>query len=276
VSEPTLARPGALPAVRPLLDKVALVTGGSRGIGAAIARELAHQGARVAITANRIAREAVAREQVVNDLTSVTGEGRGLMVELDVRDVPAITPALAQIADELGPVDILVNNAGTTVPQDAVDVDLETFRAVIDTNLTGLFFVSQAVARQMITRGAPKGEWPYSIINIASQMGLVGAARRSVYCASKAAVVNLTRALAIEWSDHGIRVNGVAPTFIHTPLADPMFVDPQFSAWVKRNSPMGSIGEPEDVAAAVSFLCGPGARLICGHTLVVDGGWTAW
>lgn len=261
---------------RPLEDKVALVTGGSQGIGAAIARALAKQGARIAITANRSAKDQIAREKVITELTAVTGERRVTLIDLDVRDLEAIESAVQKVADDLGAIDILVNNAGASVPQHAVEVDVESFRRVLDTNVTGLFFVTQAVARQMIQRGAPEREWPYSIVNIASQMGLVGAERRSVYCATKAAVINLTRALAVEWAPHGIRVNGVAPTFIHTPLADPMFSDPAFSAWVHRGSPMGLIGEPEDVATAVCFLCGPGARLVCGHTLAVDGGWTAW
>jgi NAD(P)-dependent dehydrogenase (short-subunit alcohol dehydrogenase family) len=259
-----------------LEDKVALVTGGSGGIGAGIARALAAHGARVGITANRAGRDERSRAALLAELAALTGAGRAAVVSLDVRDVDAIDRGVDDIAAQLGPIDILVNNAGTSLPQRAIDVDLATFRRVLDTNLTGLFFMSQAVARRMIDRGAPQGEWPYSIVNVSSQMGLVGAERRSVYCASKAAVVNLTRALAVEWACHGIRVNGVAPTFIHTPLADPMFEDPDFSDWVRRGSPMGQIGEPEDVAAAVCYLCGPSARLVCGHTLAVDGGWTAW
>ena len=266
----------ALTALRPLEGKVALVTGGAQGIGAGIAQALATQGARVGITANRSARDRQSRAALLDELSAFTGEGRAAVIPLDVRDVDAIDRAVEGVVAELGPIDVLVNNAGTNIPQAAVDVDVASFRAILDTNLTGLFFVSQAVARRMIARGAPDGEWPYSIVSVASQMGLVGAARRSVYCASKAAVVNLTRALAVEWSPHGIRVNAVAPTFIHTPLADAMFEDRDFTAWVERGSPMGEIGRPEDVAAAVCYLCGPQARLVCGHTLAVDGGWTAW
>ena len=270
---PTASESAASP---PLRGKVAVVTGGSQGIGAGIAAMLAAQGARVAVTANRSARDPEARRRIVAELEAVAGAGRAALVALDVRDLDAIPRAFAEVTDALGPIDVLVNNAGTNAPQPAVEVDAATFRDIVDTNLTGLFFASQAAARQMIERGAPAREWPYSIVNIASQMGLVGAERRSVYCATKAAVVNLTRALAVEWSPHGIRVNAVAPTFIHTPLADAMLEDPEFDGWVRRGSPMGEIGEPRDVAAAVCFLCGDGARLVCGHTLTVDGGWTAW
>ena len=121
-----------------------------------------------------------------------------------------------------------------------------------------------------------RGKGDYVIVNISSQMGLVGYERRAAYCASKAAVVNLTRVLAIEWAQYGIRVNAVAPTFIETPLTAPMFQEPGFRKEVEARSPMGRVGEPKEVAEVIEFLCSDKASLMTGVTVPIDGGWTAW
>lgn len=240
------------------MKKVALVVGGSTGLGAATAKALAEEGYAVAIT-----------YLPSEKLYSAPGD---LQFPLDVRKVSDIDKVIAKVEESLGPIDILVNSAGINVQQYALDVDEATWDSIQDINAKGLFFVCQAVAKRMVARG--KGN--YAIVNISSQMGLVGYERRAAYCASKAAVVNLTKVLAIEWAQHGIRVNAVAPTFIETPLTAPMFEEAGFRKEIESRSPMGRIGKPSEVAEVIKFLCGDGASLMTGATLPIDGGWTAW
>lgn len=250
----------------------ALVTGGARGIGTAICRALAARGAGVVFTTRPGGLGTARVDDLVEELRAHGAHASA--VELDVRATGEIDAAVAAAADRLGSLDLLVNNAGTNIQQEALDVDEETWDTIVDTNLKGLFFTSQAFARRI--SGHEEGEEPRSaIVNVASQMGLVGWSRRAAYCASKAGVVNLTRVLAIEWARLGIRVNSVAPTFVHTPLADAMLEDDTLRAEVLDKMPMRRIGEPEDVANAVVYLASRGAGLVTGHTLTVDGGWTA-
>ena len=190
--------------------------------------------------------------------------------------MPLALPALDSIAalvegavQEMGRIDILINNAGVNIPRDALEVSESDWDRVLDVNLKGLFFMSQRVAREMIKTGGGR------IVNIASQNGVVGYYRRAAYCASKAGVVNLTRVLALEWAQHQIRVNAVGPTFILTPLTQSTFDDPVLRADLLRRIPVGRVGQPEDIVGAVVFLCSPAAEMITGHTLLVDGGWTA-
>ncbi len=155
----------------------------------------------------------------------------------------------------------------------------EDWDRVLDTNLKGLFFVSQAVAKKsMIPQATADGSSAQSmgkIVNISSQNGVIGYWYRSAYCSAKAGVVNLTRVLAIEWAKYKINVNAVGPTFIYTPLTRPMFENKEFYDDVVSHIPLGRIGEPEDVVGAVVYLASPAANLVTGHTLLVDGGWTA-
>lgn len=239
-------------------SKTALVVGGSTGIGAATAKTLIQAGYKVAIT-----------YLPGEDVTASPGE---LKLPLDVRDISTIAGTIAQVEEALGPIDVLVNSAGVNVQQYALDVDEATWDTIQDINAKGLFFVCQAVARRMKARG----QGDYAIVNISSQMGLVGYERRAAYCASKAAVVNLTRVLAIEWAQYGIRVNAVAPTFIETPLTAPMFEEKGFRQEVESRSPMGRVGKPSEVAEVIRFLCSDDASLITGTTMPIDGGWTAW
>ncbi len=247
-------------------DQVAFVTGAGSGLGKAIAIGLAHAGANVAIT------ELPGKEQAAQEtLHEIKAEGRdGLAVPLDVTRIPMIESSVDAVLARFGRIDILVNNAGLNIPKLAVDVTEQDWDRVLDVNLKGVFFTAQAVAKQALI---PQGHG--KIINIASQNGVIGYWYRAAYCSSKAGVVNLTRVLALEWAQYKINVNAVGPTFIYTPLTRPMFEDKKFYDDVISHIPLGRIGEPEDVAGAVIYLASPAADLVTGHTLLVDGGWTA-
>jgi NAD(P)-dependent dehydrogenase (short-subunit alcohol dehydrogenase family) len=237
-----------------LEGRKAVVTGASRGLGAAISLALAQAGAHVC---------AVARHQ--EDLDALAGQHCGIEPWCaDVTD-PAFIEALAR--SEL---DILVNNAGTNRPLLMHDVDVATLDNMLNLNVRAAFLVAQAGVKAMLATG--RGG---AIINITSQMGHVGSPRRTVYCMTKHALEGLTKAMAVELAPHNIRVNAVAPTFIETPLTKPMLDDPAFMAFVKGMIPMGKIGQPEDVAAAVVYLASPAASMVTGTSLLVDGGWTA-
>ena len=247
-----------------LTGKRALVTGASRGIGRAIALALADAGADVAVTS----RTGRAGDPVAAEIRR---KGRRtLSLLLDVRHLVSIRACFDRLSSEWGALDILVNNAGTNVPRGIFDVGEEDWDLVLDTNLKGLFFVAQTAARRMVD--AKKAG---RIVNIASQYGLVANLERVAYAASKGGVVNLTRALALELADHQITVNAIAPTTIETDLMRSQLDDPGFRERTLRNIPLGELARPEDVASAAVFLASPAAAMITGHTLVVDGGWTA-
>lgn len=238
--------------------KVALIVGGSSGIGAATAKVLANSDYLVAVTYLPGEKP----KSVVGDLE----------LPLDVRNLSDIDKIISQVEGTIGPIDVLVNSAGINVQQYALDIDETTWDDIQNINTKGLFFVCQAVAKRMITHN--KGNC--AIVNISSQMGLVGYERRAAYCSSKAAVINLTKVLAIEWAKYGIRVNAVAPTFIETALTAQMFKEIGFRKEIESRSPMGRVGQPSEVAEAIKFLCSKEASLITGTTLAIDGGWTAW
>lgn len=247
---------------------VALVTGAGSGIGQASAIALAEAGARLVITElpDRLDNAAITAGMITNN------GGEAAVVPLDVTSLDSITASVEAAAEAYDRrIDVLVNNAGINVPQMAFDVTEHAWDRVLDVNLKGVFFMAQAVGRLMRDQ-TPRGG---AIVNMASQMGLVGYSRRSAYCSSKAGVINLTRVLAFEWAEHEIRVNAVCPTFVETPLTRPMFEDAEFKQDVYRRIPLGRLATPEDVAAAVVFLAGSGAGMITGHALTVDGGWTA-
>ena len=184
-------------------------------------------------------------------------------------DMDSIDALVRNAVAEFGRIDVLVNNAGVNIPRAALEITEADWDRVLDVNLKGLFFLSQRVAREMIGAGGGK------IVNIASQNGVVGYFKRAAYCSSKAGVVNLTRVLALEWAEHKILVNAVAPTFVLTPLTQSTFDDPVLREDLLKRIPLGRVGQPEDVAGAVVFLASPAADMITGHTLLVDGGWTA-
>jgi NAD(P)-dependent dehydrogenase (short-subunit alcohol dehydrogenase family) len=238
----------------------ALVTGAGRGLGLAAAAALAQAGAHVFLAA----RTRTDIEAVAQAIAAEGGSAEAL--PLDVLDTGAVARAVA----ECEPFDVLVDSAGTNRPAAFTDVTEEDFDAVVDLNLRSTFFVAQAVARRMIA-----AKRPGSIIHISSQMGHVGGAHRTVYCASKHAIEGLTKAMAIDLAPHGIRVNSICPTFIETPMTKPFFESAEFRVQVLSKIKLGRIGTVEDIMGAVVLLAGNAASLTTGASLLIDGGWTA-
>ena len=246
-----------------LQGRVALVTAAARGIGRATALDLAGAGADVALGL----RDADHDKGVADEIRALGR--RVLPLAMDVTDLGASRAAIDRCVAELGGLDVLVNNAGGSIRGEALDVTEEDFADVWALNVRSTFFLSQHAARHMRDHGGG------AVVNVASQAGLIALPGEPSYCVAKAAVVHMTRCLALEWGPLGIRVNAVAPTFIETDGTAPVLSDPQFRAGtVDRIAALHRIGSPDEVSAAVAFLASPAASLITGHTLVVDGGWT--
>ena len=250
-----------------LAGQAAIVTGAGSGLGQAAAVALATAGARVAIT-ELPGKEALAAE-TVDAIRAAGGEARAL--PLDVRDLGSIQACVDGAREAFGRIDILVNNAGLNVRQAAFDVTEEAWDTVLDVNLKGLFFMAQRVGLAMRDQSPAGG----CIVNVASIMGLVGYKDRAAYCASKGGVVNLTRVLSYEWATVPIRVNAICPTFVMTPMTAPLLNDPVAGGDLLSRTPQGRFADPEDVAAGILYLVSPGARMVTGVALPVDGGWTA-
>ena len=243
-----------MPAV--LDGQTALVTGAGRGIGRACAEGLADAGARVI---------AVARSEQDLDEIRAHSTNRIETWSADVTDDAFIDRVRA-----IDALSILVNNAGGNRPQAFVEVDTDSLDFVVDLNVRAAFRVAQAATQAMLSQGTSG-----SIVNMSSQMGHVGSPKRTVYCMTKHAIEGLTKAMAVELAPHGIRVNTVAPTFVETPLTKPMLDDPEFRDFVMSKIPLGKLATVDDVAAAVLYLVSPGAGMVTGLSLKVDGGWTA-
>ncbi len=237
--------------------KRAIVTGAGRGIGVAAAAALAEAGAEVTV---------VARSAGEIEATASTIGNGAVAATLDVSDLDAVTAFFAA----RDPFHILVNNAGTNRPKPMWQVSEADYDAVIGLNLKAAFFVAAACARQMIKAGTNG-----SMIHLGSQMGHVGGPNRSLYCASKWALEGMSKSFALDLAPYGVRSNTIAPTFIETPMTEPMFADVAFKASVLSKIALGRIGKPEDLMGAVLFLASEASALMTGTSLVIDGGWTA-
>jgi NAD(P)-dependent dehydrogenase (short-subunit alcohol dehydrogenase family) len=247
-----------------LNGQVALVTGAARGLGEAISLALAHAGADVALGL----RDVKAPGNVAGKIEAMGR--RALPLQMDIRRMDQIFQAVEDTFKTLGRLDILVNNAGVAPENLAENVRGEDFDLTLAVNLKGTFFASQAAGRVMIRQQRGR------IINMSSQAGFAALPTESVYCMTKAAIVHLTKCLALEWGKYNITVNAVAPTFIRTPGTEECLSNPEFRADViERIAGLHRIGEPLDVAGAVVFLASSAASLITGHTILIDGGWTA-
>jgi NAD(P)-dependent dehydrogenase (short-subunit alcohol dehydrogenase family) len=240
--------------------KRALVTGASSGIGLGCAAALAEYGAHVVVAA---------RSQDKLDAFVNAAQEDGLSAESCVMDVSDLQHMQAQL-DQLDAFDILVNSAGIAKHGPALATEIDNFDKVIDVNLRGAYFLSQSIAKQMIAKGTGG-----SIINISSQMAHVGGIERSVYCASKFGVEGFTKAMAIEWGKHQVRINTVCPTFVRTALTQSTFDDPEKREWIMGKIKLGRVAEVEDIMGSVVFLASDAAAMITGTSLLVDGGWTA-
>jgi NAD(P)-dependent dehydrogenase (short-subunit alcohol dehydrogenase family) len=244
--------------------RLCAVTGGASGIGLATAMAFARAGGRVHLLDHN--RSALDRALATAAATGVQMDGH----LLDVMDERAVVDAFDHLAGH-GGVDVLVNSAGMAIRRPAIELALADWQKVMDVNVTGTFLCSRAAARQMIARKSG------SIVNLASIMGLSGGGLypNISYQTSKGAIVNLTRALAIEWAPHGVRVNAVAPTWVRTDFVKPLTDNPDLMRRMEEMTPLGRIAEVGDVAGAILFLVSPAAAMVTGHTLAVDGGFLA-
>jgi NAD(P)-dependent dehydrogenase (short-subunit alcohol dehydrogenase family) len=246
-----------------LTGRRVLVTGAAGGIGTAICEGLARLGASI-VASSRDPRTAVELAQRYGTAPCI----------LDLRDVPRLDAAMAEVWDQ-APIDVLVNNAGVNHPAPLLEVTEAEWDEIVDTNLKGVFFLTQAFARRAVTRDehVPGGS---AVVNIGSQAGSVGLEERAAYCASKGGLEQLTKVLAIELARSNVRVNCVAPTFVRTELTRTTFANGGLADRFLERVPMGRLAAAEEVVGAVAFLAGASASMVTGSTIAVDGGWTAW
>ena len=244
--------------------EVAAITGGGAGIGRGIAEAFARVGAAIAI---------LDRKEDAAEATAAAIRAAGVRAEalvLDVADEAAVERTFAEIGRRLGRLDVLVNSAGIAVRKPATELTLAEWQMVQGVNVTGTFLCARAAARLMLPRA--RG----SIVNLASIMGLSGGIYPNVgYQTSKGAVVNMTRALAVEWAKQGIRVNAIAPTYVRTELTRPLLSNPEMRARVEAATPMGRVAEVPEIVGAALFLASRASSMVTGHILAVDGGFLA-
>jgi NAD(P)-dependent dehydrogenase (short-subunit alcohol dehydrogenase family) len=238
----------------------ALVTGASSGIGLGAAAALAEAGAAVTLVARR-------RDELEAVATAIRDAGGKAEAQaLDITDLAATAAFVAQA----GPFDVLVNSAGMARHAPALDTTPEDYDAAMNLNLRAAYFLTREVARGLIA-----AKKPGSLIQVSSQMGHIGGPDRAVYCANKHALEGMTKAMALEWAAHGIRVNTLCPTFIRTPLAEQTLAIPERKAWILTKIKLGRVGEIEDLMGPIVFLASGASALMTGTHLIIDGGWTA-
>lgn len=244
-----------------LEGKIAVVTGASRGLGKAIAIGLAKAGADVIVT------DVLDTSETVREIKEIKRESIGLKVDVsDKKDVDAM---VKKIQNKFDKIDILVNNAGILLTGNAEDLDKEDWDKVLQINLTGQFLCAQAVGRQMIKQKSGK------IINISSIAGLFGYASSACYSASKAGVLSLTQTLAAEWGKHNINVNSICPGVFATDMTKDYLKDKEFMENIENNVPFKRYAKPEELIGTVIYLASKASDYVTGHSVVIDGGWTA-
>lgn len=248
--------------------KIALVTGASSGLGAHFAKVLAQAGAQVVLAARRIERLKELRAEIEAD------GGAAHVVKLDVTDYASIKAAIAHAETEAGPIDILVNNSGVSTTQRLIDVTPEDYAHVMDTNQRGAFFVAQEAAKRMIARAKGDPKLQHRIINIASVAGLRVLPQIGIYCMSKAAVVHMTKSMAVEWGKHGINVNAICPGYIETEINSEYFKTDQGRQLVNM-LPRKRVGKPEDLDGVLLWLASEESRFINGSIVTADDGMSA-
>jgi NAD(P)-dependent dehydrogenase (short-subunit alcohol dehydrogenase family) len=242
---------------------VALVTGCSTGLGGAIAVRLARDGYDLAVTARESGRLAWMKDHEAFDGREV------LPLKLRLPEQQSIAAAVAAAFERFGTVDALVNNAGRTIRESALDTTVEHWDEILDANLKGAFFLTQAIVRRIAAE-----KRPFRVVNLSSTYGIVGFPNRLVYGIAKAGLIQMTRMLAVEWAPLGITVNAIAPGTITTASRRDYLSDPSVRDMILQRIPAGRFGEESEVAGAVSYLLGPDAGFVTGHVLVLDGGTT--
>lgn len=244
-------------------NKVALVTGGSKGIGYGMATALAKAGANI-VVASRADAE---RNSAVKDFLNLGVDAIG--IKTDVTKKEQIDDMIAQVLEHFGQIDILVNNAGMNVRKPVIEYTENEWDQVVDTNLKGIFLVGQAIGRQMVKQ--KKG----SIINIGSVLSSTAWQEQAPYCSSKGGILQLTKVMALEWAESGVRVNAIGPAYIKTPMTEARLAEPEWYNKIMARTPLKRIGELEDLSGALLFLASEASSYLTGQMIYVDGGWTA-
>ncbi len=248
-----------------LKGKVAVATGASSGLGVVFAEAFAEMGANVELAARMIEK----LTEVANRLRSLNVKTRPF--QCDVSKQEDVQALVDDVVKNFGRLDIIVNNAGLAALSPATDISVEEWNKVVSVNLTGVFLCARTAARQMIKQEGGK------VVNIASIYGAVGDVfPASPYYATKGAVINMTRDLAVEWAPYKIRVNAIAPGFFPSEMTEDIFQDPGYVEYIRKQTPLGRPGNPDDLKGAVVYLSSPASDYVTGQTIFVDGGWTAW